>query len=1275
MNISRKMSMVVTICVLFVSLLTLWSYYYHSKTELLQSTLSHLQSNTRDRYEHYQLIVNQANTDLTILSQRLNSELSHTDQRSSFTFDQRVTRFSDGVWRNRRDSFDGTIQAGIFLPSDIQLTDKMKGFYSRALTIFDDFGAAVSSNPIFDNVWMLGHDRTEVIFDPTSPNFVYLMAGDTDYTNTPWMVLASPEVNPERTIRWTPALFDPVSKSWMTSAIFPLDIDGKWQATLGIDLRLASIDTIFKTYHSDYKSEQHFVIDDKGGFIVAGPWQQELEKGNESFTVQESDKELKQLFNQPLRDGVDYYGAVNLLGKEYQVVAHYIEPMGWKYFRIISTEEILQPLRDKAIRSLFFILFMAALLGVLINMAVSKLMVKPLVLMTERARAYALGSTPSKLTFSSNDEVAELNDAFQLMQNTLTTDAQQLLSSERRYRQVITSINEVLFQVDADCRWQFLSPVWKKLSGFELQHSLYADMVTFFHPVDRDLIGQMVDFLFEEKQTSWNGEVRLRRQDGRYIWVNLSLKLSKAREGEFSGALVSGTIENIHISYISREINQLIRSAEQMVLSSNCSVTTLLEFITNKLAMILNLPLVWVKICKDFEGQILSDAGELREFLYENDTTWSGLHAANSPVIKAVREHQVVRAKTNNALPLEWLKRLNHDEIEDSLFLPFFLAGGETHAAIGLHSHNKNIFDDDFQQVMTDFSSGLRLICQMAEDQYLMRLHRTAIEKTANAIMITDRFSKIEWVNDAFVKQTQFSSIDVIGKRPDILNSNNAEASLIIDEIWKTVKSGKVWSGETLTMRKDGSTIPVYQTVTPLVDDLGNTTHFISVSEDVTERKENELRIAFMATHDELTELPNRNLLNDRLNQAIARAKRHNNKMAVLFIDIDHFKFINDSLGHQIGDELLKTLAIRLTSALRQEDTVARFGGDEFVVVLPNITSLQAVSSLANALLDNIKQPYHIEEHELIITGSIGISIYPDNALNGNDLIQHADSAMYSAKEQGRNNTQFYTTAINEKINRRVVLEKALRKAIELQQFVLYYQPKVDLETNTITGMEALIRWQHPELGLISPVEFIPLAEETGIILEIGNWVMLTACSQMVVWENDFPELKNMSINVSARQFWQADFMAQVTQIFSETGVSIGKIEFELTESIVMDDVELAIAMMKKLKRLGVSLSIDDFGTGYSSLSYLQQFPVDVLKIDRTFVNDLNDEDADSAIIRSIIALAENFNLNVVAEGIEQAYQTEILKRLGCQYGQGYYFSQPISVDEMTTKLVEQYRS
>jgi len=1253
----------VTACVLLVSLPSLWVYYHYSKQNFLDSTLLQIQSKTSTTIENYQRFIQLASPNLKALSHLLRNELDKPTSKNSHTFKQRMMQFEDGAWRNRSSEFNGYEQAGLFLPSDIVLTAEQKHFYQIALEVFDGFGTSATSNRVLDNIWMMDHQRGKLIFDVAHPDFVYLMPDDTDYLSTPRMTLASPDSNPNRIIKWTPALYDPISESWMISVIYPFDITNEWQATLGINI---SLDKVFSLLDSDsdkYQGERHFLIDKQGMFIQAGPWQHQFES-------ELPDETVSKLAGLTLDKNIETLESIHVDGIEYQVIASKIEPMGWTCFRLIPTKEIYLPLQNKILNTSLLIIIMTALLGLLITVMVRKIIVSPLLQVAEQARLYAVGDKPLEISLPGDDEVSELNDAFLSMHTKLTADSQQLLQSELRYRHVVSNINETIFQIDQQHRWQFLSPVWKQLSAYDLEYSLHRAVDEFFHLADREYINRILDLLLNDEQASWSGELRLKRLDHRYVWVKLSLHIS-TDEAE---KIINGTIENVHINHITRATNQLIRTAEQMVLSSNCSVITILEFLTKELIDITDIPLVWVKICKDNQGQILSHAGELADFLFEDKKTWSGLHSQDSPVIACVNEHSLVRVTNESELSKEWEQRLENDGINDSLFVPFYLAGGETHAVIGFHTGIVNTFDSDFQQLITDFSSGLRLICQMAEEQNLMRLHRAAVEKTANAIMITNYQGKIEWVNDAFSKQTLFLSEDVIGHKPTLLNSNTINSNQQVKEMWAMIRVGNVWTGEIVNRKKDGTLITVYQTVTPLRDDVGGISHYVSVSEDITERKENQQRIAFMATHDELTSLPNRNLLNDRLQQSIAHAKRQQSKMAVLFIDIDHFKYINDSLGHQIGDELLQSLVQRLTSIiLREEDTVARFGGDEFVIVLPNVNELSYVKDLTSSLLNTIKSPYDIQGHELMVTGSIGISIYPDDASNADELIQNADAAMYLAKEQGRNNSQFYTAKINERITRRVNLEKALRQAVELKQFVLRYQPKVDLMTQKITGVEALIRWQHPELGLVSPLEFIPLAEETGVILEIGDWVMLTACQQMSEWELHYSELQNMSINVSARQFRQEDFLGRVQAILAKTAVSINKIEFELTESVVMNDVDSAISTMEDLKQLGLTLSIDDFGTGYSSLSYLQRFPVDVLKIDRAFIDDITSENDDSAIICSILALAKNFNLRVVAEGVEEKYQQTALTSLGCHYGQGYYFSRPVSAVEMTQLLDAEY--
>lgn len=1262
------MTWIVVASVLGVLLPALFLYYHTSKNALLQSELAEAQEQTQLLVDLYQSELKSAEASLNSLAHLIKRSISQSNTEDSHLFEQRIAQSSDGAWRNKRDTFDGTNQTGLFLPPDIEVTPSLKQYFGKLMTVFDVFGASSTTNPVFDNVWLLGHDRSELIFDLSYPDFVYLMNPDTDYTSTPWMTLASPENNPQRTAKWTPALFDHVSQIWMVSVVQPLDIKNQWRGTLGHDVQLEEMLSLLATGADNYKGEQRFLRDGQGGFVLAGPWQQYLQENSDTFVVNSQEHQLIEALNSTLSNKATLLPEITLQNEQYQVIGMTIAPMEWVYLRLIPTKQILKPLVDKILRTSLVLIIVVLLLGFLIHRAVRKLIVNPVIELVARARDYAGGRKPQILSTRNNNELNELAQALDDMHADFTKESIHLVESEKRYRRVVDNIREVVVQIDDKGHWSFLSPAWRYLTGSDNSASLNKHVSAFLHPSDEHVINQILKSLNKGLIQSWFGEVRFKTIDQRYRWVAMSLQSSADLTQK---STIVGTLEDINVQRLTREVNRALRTAEQMVLTTGCTMPVLLEFITQEMVQILELPLVWVKVCREHQNTQLYKAGIKADFLYDNHGIWQGLHDEDGPVMKVVRDYTSLRLTSHSTMPDSWRQRLNSDDINDSLFLPF-KPSVEYRGVIGIHSDIPDLFDTEYQRVMDSFASGLRLICHLADDQQLMRLHQTAVEKTANAIMITDTDGCIEWVNDAFVRLTMYQLDDVIGHTPRLMKSDQHKAGYA-EAIWQTITAGEVWHGEITNRRKDGKLFTVYQTITPLIDQDGVTTHFIAVLEDVTERNEAQDRITYLATHDELTELPNRTLLQDRLSQAITQAHRRKTKMAVLFLDIDQFKYINDSLGHQYGDELLKVITQRLLDSVRAEDTVARFGGDEFVVVFPAVNLISDVSKLAQKLLSQIKQPYQLAGHDLTVTGSIGISLYPDDALEPDELIQHADSAMYLAKEKGRNNSQFYTREINEKNLRRLNLEKALRKALRQREFVLHYQPKIDLHTGNIMGMEALVRWQHPEMGLVSPMEFIPLAEETGIILSLGEWVIQTACEQMKQWLMEFPWLENMAINLSARQFWQAGFTKQTGEILQVIGVPAEKIEFELTESLVMNDVDAAIQMMSDLKSLGVSLSIDDFGTGYSSLSYLKRFPVDVLKIDRSFVKELDSDSSDHAIVRSIIALADNLNLKVVAEGVERVQQHDILALLGCQYAQGYFFSRPVATDEMTKLLAKQY--
>ncbi len=446
----------------------------------------------------------------------------------------------------------------------------------------------------------------------------------------------------------------------------------------------------------------------------------------------------------------------------------------------------------------------------------------------------------------------------------------------------------------------------------------------------------------------------------------------------------------------------------------------------------------------------------------------------------------------------------------------------------------------------------------------------------------------------------------------------------------------------------------------PLFSADGVFTGYRGTGKDITDRKESEAQMRFMAMHDALTALPNRALLNDRLEQAIARAERHGYEVWVLFMDLDRFKPINDSLGHKAGDDLLQIIAGRLLKTARDNDTVSRLGGDEFVIVLSDFPAGTVSTAIISRIVDAVAEPITLEGQQIVISCSIGAAVFPADGADEETLIEHADAAMYHAKKNGRNNFQFYASTMNERASERLEIEAGLRRALINGEFVLHYQPQVDLLTNEIVGVEALIRWLHPQLGLVAPIRFIDIAEETGLIVPIGLWVLKTACAQNKAWQDAGYRPLRMAVNLSARQFSHTGLLQSIVETLAESGLPAKYLDIEITESLLVTDVEHAVGLLHQIDQLGVSLSIDDFGTGYSSLMYLKHFPVDVLKIDRSFVKDITIDRTSEAIVVSIISLAHNLGIQVIAEGVEEEGHLAFLQLHKCDQIQGFYFSKPV---------------
>lgn len=530
------------------------------------------------------------------------------------------------------------------------------------------------------------------------------------------------------------------------------------------------------------------------------------------------------------------------------------------------------------------------------------------------------------------------------------------------------------------------------------------------------------------------------------------------------------------------------------------------------------------------------------------------------------------------------------------------------------------------------------------------------INHAVDGIITMDINGIIKYVNPAAIQIFGYSSSEVIGKNINILIPEiyftDCHNSDINDKFINT-------NIEVVGNRKDHSTLPMDLTISKFY--VGGKCYFTIMLRDITERKRYEEMIRYQAFYDSLTGLPNRLLLKERMDLGISHAKNTRQKMAIMYLDLDRFKLINDTLGHDIGDKLLKEIANRLKKCVRSDDTVTRLGGDEFVILLSRIIREEDVAKIANKILHAIRETIIIDTHELYLTSSIGIAIYPDGGEDYETLVTNADVAMYRAKEKGKNNFQFYTPALNDKAVERLALENSLRRAVEYEEFVVYYQPKVNTENENIIGMEALIRWQHPNWGMVPPQKFIPLAEETGLIVPIGEWVLRSACAQNKAWQNaGFPPLI-VAVNLSVRQFELQDLTKMISKVLEETGLDPIYLELEITESIAMKNVEYTLKVINELRSLGVKFAIDDFGTGYSSLSRLNSFSVNTLKIDRSFVSKIDGEKDNSILASTVLALGKSLELGIVAEGVETKEQVKFFKENKCDEMQGYYFGKPMS--------------
>ncbi len=791
----------------------------------------------------------------------------------------------------------------------------------------------------------------------------------------------------------------------------------------------------------------------------------------------------------------------------------------------------------------------------------------------------------------------------------------------------------LIWRAGTDALCSYFNQTWLGFTGRSLEQEVGDGWTVGIHPEDFD---RCVSTYLEHfaVRTPFEMEYRLRRHDGEYRWIIDTGRPIYDQSGEFAGYIGSC------LDITDR------RNTEAQLREREMRMTSLLASMGEGVIM------------RDAQGTLLMHNAAAEQILSLSAEEMRGWNMHSGPVTYLNEDEEPATVEQIPAMQA--------------------LATGKPQAGMlgvdrkdgsrrWLWTNAVPLFGEESdtpQAVVTTIAD----ITARRDNEEQLQLAWTVFRNSVEAIIITDARQRILSVNRAFTDVTGYSADEALGMTPRLLKSGHQDRSFY-EAMWRDIESHGFWQGEIHDRRKDGTLYPSALSISAVHDKAGRITHYVAVFSDITERKASEARIAFLAQHDSLTGLPNRALLHDRLDQALANAARRGKRIALLFLDLDRFKTINDSLGHMMGDQLLQGVAVRLSSCIRDTDTVSRQGGDEFLIVLTDVEVPDDAARVAEKILDRLRPPFDIDGQQLGTSFSIGIALYPEDGNTPESLMKNADTAMYHAKENGRNTYRFFDERMNVNALERLYLENGLRRALENEEFALYYQPQVDLASGRIIGMEALLRWFSGVMGGISPARFIPLAEECGLIVPIGEWVLQTACRQARQWQEEGLPAIPVAVNLSALQFRRADIVTTVSRALTESGLEGCWLELELTESLLMQSGPEVEATLGRLKALGVRLSIDDFGTGYSSLAYLKRFPVDRLKIDQSFVRDITEDPDDAAIVRAIIQLGRSLRLEVIAEGTETPEQMDFLRYERCTAAQGYLFAPPLPAEAVTELL------
>ena len=877
-----------------------------------------------------------------------------------------------------------------------------------------------------------------------------------------------------------------------------------------------------------------------------------------------------------------------------------------------------QELRSKQYKYAFVLAFQLAISLLLIILFLNRRLLVPLRKLMKFSDRLSRGDFETRLDLKGNDELGRLASQLEQMRVAIKHLFEDIGRREERFRTIVTQVPGAVFRVRPNGPIDFVSDAIEDISGYKaslLMRSSSSHWSDIIVPEDRRMQGRTVQQALADGQP-YEIEYRITDATGTERWVSEN---GQPQKDDASGASwIDGIIADIsERKYNEMRIEALL--AEQSAILDNVMFGVM--FVRDRRVVSVN------RRAEELFGYPSAEmAGQSIAIVF---TSRADYEAAGTAQYQAMM------------LEKDFSEERQYKRRDGSLF--WCLVSGR--ALDPAHPNEGSIW------VYADVSER-----RQAEEK--LRLSAAVLEHIADGVMVIGLDGRIVAVNPAFSLITGYAEAEALGQNFSLSSSQRHDANFF-QLMWAELGATGFWRGEIWNQRKNGEMYLEWLTVSAVRDDLGATTHYVGVFSDITQIKESQEKLDYMAHHDPLTALPNRLLFHDRLMHAVQRAARNDEQLAILFIDLDRFKNVNDTLGHHIGDELLKQVAAALEKRLRDGDTLARLGGDEFIVLLENVEGEFGAGHVAEKLMAMFEEPFMVSDYELFVTGSVGISLYPNDATDLNMLIRNADVAMYQAKARGRNGYQFYAPSMTGEGVERLRLETMLRRSIEKNEIFLNYQPQVEIDTGRLIGVEALVRWENPELGVVTPIRFIPLAEDTGFINQLGKWVLFEACRQMIRWQEAGLYVPKIAVNLSVKQFERGSIVNMVADILAETGLAPNRLQLEVTESVIMNTGD-ALVFINDLHSIGVGLAIDDFGTGYSSLAYLKQLPVQTLKIDRSFIKDISTDANDEAIAIAIIQLGKSLNLSVIAEGVETQEQAAFLLQHGCNLAQGYFYSRPV---------------